>query len=288
MEKRKGELSDAIRLSILAMMILVFGLFIFQCFLNPVYVIETGKGAIFTKISGEKVAVMSVGWHLKIPLFENVDMKSIVNDVIFFPEDYVSLESGDSQTGSIGYDINAKDEKVVDVSAAVYFDRMDLLQWAVKNTNPTVQFQNDINSIMFNVLQSKTSTELIHDYEAVNQELLQAIKASGIEEQYGVRINSVKLIRSTFTKKALDALSNKQAAQAQSEGILLAAQNKANATITAAIAEQEKAEMLKSYDAHVLDYMSKIALYEALKDKPNAIWVIPSGQNMAIQAPVVK
>lgn len=288
MANRKGELSDAIGVLVLVMLILIVGLFIFQWFLNPVYVIESGKGAILTKFNGEKVAVTNVGWHLKIPLFERVDMKSIVNDVIFFPEDYVSLESGDSQTGSIGYDINALDEKVVDISAAVYFDRIDLIQWSVKNTNPSVQFQNDINSIMFNVLQSKTSTELIHDYEGINQELLQAIKASGIEAQYGAKINSVKLIRSTFTKKALDALSEKQAAQAQSEGILLAAQNKANATITAAIAEQEKAEMLKSYDAHVLDYMSKIALYEALKDKPNAIWVIPSGHGMVLQAPQVK
>ncbi len=255
---------------------------------NAPYRIETGKGAILTEVSGQKVPITSVGWHVKVPLLTSLDMYSTVNNRIYFPSDLIEIESkweADKVSGSLGLDIKTSDNKVVDTGGMVQYTIIDLVQYGVMNTNPTEQLQKTIDGEFFKVLQSKdiTSDTIINSQGIVENNILTGLKSTTIEQQYGIKFTTVQLIRPTYTKDVLNALAQKQSDITISEGQLIAAANKADATLRIASAEQQKAELLKSYPPEVLEYMAKIELYKTLQDKQNVVWVIPQGQTFTIQ-----
>lgn len=249
------------------------------------YKIEKGEGVILTKFSGDKVAITSPGWYWRMPGLESYDKYSIVNNALYFPEDLVALEQkfqGDKQTGSIGYDIKTSDNKVVDTGGMVQFEVVDLIQFGVMNTRPMEQLQKTVNGEFFKILQSKdqTSDIIINDQGISEDKILNGLKTSGIQEQYGVKFTRVQLIRPTFTKEALGALATKQAMISTSEGELAAAEKKANATRTIADAENYKANLLKNYPSWVLSYNSQIELWKVLGDKERkdaTVYVIQPG-----------
>jgi hypothetical protein len=279
-DKGEGEVFGAIIVFIL--FILFVGVIVT---LLGVYRIDTGQGAILTDSNGNKVPIIDVGWHTRMPLLTDVSKYSIVNNNIYFPADYLNLETtftGDKQTGSIGIDIKTTDDKVIDTGAVMSFEIVDLIQFGVKNTNPQEQLQKAYDAIIFNYLQSQASEKITTEITTVNEELLQKLKGSKIEEQFGIKINSVSLLRPTFTKIALDALAEKQAIQAKSEGELNAAKNRAAAIETIAQAQKNQADILKNVPQEQLDFNAKLALYDTLKGQPNVIWVIPSGQPVVL------
>lgn len=277
----KGDTKGQIRISrsvpvILLCLILLYG---------TIYRIDTGQGAILTKYNGEKTPINEVGIHTKMPILSNVNKYSIVNNNIYFPEEYLALEAvfkGDSQAGAIGFDIKTTDDKVVDTGAVMAFEITDLMQFGVKNTNPQTQLQKAYDAAVFNYLQSQTSEKITTDITEVNLELLNELRNSNIEKQFGIKINSVSLLRPTFTKVALDALAEKQAIQARSEGELNAAKNKAEAIEILATAQKKQADILKNVPIEQLDFNAKLALYDTLKGNQNTIWVIPTGQSIVL------
>jgi len=267
--------------------IIVIIVLIFFVWLIGQYKIEKGEGAILTKVNGDKVAITDHGWYWRIPGLESYDKYSIVNNALYFPEDLVELEQkfqGDAQTGSIGYDIKTSDNKVVDTGGMVQFEVVDLVQFGVMNTRPMEQLQKTVNGEFFKILQSReqTSDIIINDQGISEDKILNGLKTSGIQEQYGVKFTRVQLIRPTFTKEALDALAKKQAAISLAEGELAAAEKKANATRTIADAENYKAGLLKNYPAWVLNYNSQIELWKVLADKDRkdaTVYVIQPGSS---------
>ncbi len=249
------------------------------------YRIDTGQGGILTGMSGNKEAVTEVGWHTMMPVLSSIDKFSIVNNNIYFPADYLELEqkfAGDKQAGAIGFDIKTTDDKVVDTGAVMSYEIVDLIQFGVQNTNPQEQLQKAYDAVVFNYLQSQSSEKITTQISAVNNELLQKIKDSNIEEQFGINVKSVSLLRPTFTKIALDALAEKQAIQAKSEGELNAARNRADAIETIARAQKNQSEILKNVPTEQLDFNAKLALYDTLKGQSNVIWVVPQNQAITI------
>lgn len=249
------------------------------------YKIEKGEGVILTKLDGDKVAIMDIGWRWRIPGLEGFDKYSIVNNRLYFPSDLIALEEkfqGDFQTGSIGYDIKTSDNKIVDTGGMVQFTIVDLVQFGVMNTNPMEQLQKTVDGEFFKILQSKdqTSDSIINDQGSAEDAILKGLQTSGIQEQYGVKFTKVQLIRPTYTKEALEALSKKQAMISVAEGEYDAASKKANATRTIADAEDYKANLLKNYPSWVLDYNSQIELWKVLADKDRkdaTIYVLQPG-----------
>lgn len=249
------------------------------------YRIDTGQGAILTQSNGQKIAIMDPGWKWRMPGLTDLDKYSIVNNRLYFPRDLIELEQkfqGDKQTGSIGYDIKTSDNKIVDTGGMVQFTVVDLVQFGVMNTNPIEQLQKTVDGEFFKILQSRSqsSDAIINDQEIAEDAILKGLQTSGIQEQYGVKFTKVQLIRPTFTKEALDALSRKQATISISEGELAAAEKRANATRTIADAENYKANLLKNYPAWVLNYNSQIELWKVLADKERkdaTIYVIQPG-----------
>jgi len=278
-DKGQGALGAIVIFVLFILIIIVIGALLGS------YRIDTGQGGILTETGGNKVAVIDVGWHSRTPMLTDLDKYSIVNNNIYFPSDYISLESnfqGDKQSGAIGFDIKTTDDKVIDTGAVMSFEIVDLIQFGVKNTNPQEQLQKAFDALVFNYLQSQSSEKITSQITTVNEELLQQIKASNIEKQFGLKINSVSLLRPTFTKVALDALSEKQAIQAKSEGELNAAKNRAAAIETIAQAQKNQADILKNVPQEQLDFNAKLALYDTLKGSPNTIWVIPAGQPVVL------
>lgn len=278
-EKAENEITGLVVLVIFILFIIVMAALLGS------YRIETGTGAIITEVNGNKVPMTDVGWHTRTPLLTDVEKYSVVNNNIYFPSDYLKLESGftgDKQTGSIGIDIKTTDDKVIDTGAVMSFEIVDLIQFGVKNTNPQEQLQKAYDAIVFNYLQSQASDKITTEITIVNEELFQKLKGSKIQEQFGIKINSVSLLRPTFTKIALDALAEKQAIQAKSEGELNAAKNRAAAIETIAQAQKNQADILKNVPQEQLDFNAKLALYDTLKGSQNVIWVIPSGQPVVI------
>ncbi len=249
------------------------------------YRIDTGEGAILTEFSGNKVPITDVGWKFRTPLMTDLQKHSIVNNNIYFPSNYLELESkfeGDSQAGAIGFDIKTTDDKVVDTGAVMSYEIVDLVQFGVMNTHPIEQLQKAFDSVTFNYLQAQSSEKITNQIQIVNEEGLKQLKESSIEKQFGIKINSFSLLRPTFTKIALDALAEKQAIQAKSEGELNAAKNRAEAIETIARAQKNQADILKNVPQEQLDFNAKLALYDTLKGQQNVIWVIPSGQPVVI------
>ena len=270
---------------------IIIGVVIFLLFVIVIvallgsYRIETGTGAIITEVNGNKVPITDVGWHTRTPLLTEVEKYSVVNNNIYFPADYLELESrfkGDAQSGAIGFDIKTTDDKVVDTGAVMSFEIVDMIQFGVKNTHPQEQLQKAYDSLVFNYLQSQSSEKITTQITSINDELYQKLKESKIEEQFGIKVNSVSLLRPTFTKIALDALAEKQAIQAKSEGELNAAKNRAEAIETIAKAQKNQADILKNVPQEQLDFNAKLALYDTLKGSQNVIWVIPSGQPVVL------
>lgn len=265
--------------------VIVIIVLIFFVWLIGQYKIEKGEGVVLTKVNGDKVAVIQHGWYWRIPGLESYDKYSIVNNALYFPEDLVELEQkfqGDKQTGSIGYDIKTSDNKVVDTGGMVQFEIVDLIQFGVMNTRPMEQLQKTVNGEFFKILQSReqTSDIIINDQGISEDKILNGLKTSGIQEQYGVKFTRIQLIRPTFTKEALDALATKQATISLSEGELAASEKKANATRTIADAENYKANLLKNYPPWVLSYNSQIELWKVLGDKERrdaTVYVIQPG-----------
>lgn len=249
------------------------------------YRIDTGQGAILTQSNGQKVEVTETGWYWRMPGLTELQTYSIVNNALYFPRDLIGLEQkfqGDKQTGSIGYDIKTSDNKVIDTGGMVQFTVVDLVQFGVMNTNPMEQLQKTVDGEFFKILQSRNqdSDKIINDQELAEDAILKGLQTAGIQEQYGVKFTSVRLIRPTFTKDALDALSQKQAAISLAEGELAAAEKKANATRTIADAENYKANLLKNYPSYVLGYNSQIELWKVLSDKERkdaTIYVLQPG-----------
>jgi hypothetical protein len=277
--------SDSISIGTILKIVIIIVVLISFGWLTGQYKIEKGEGVILTKLNGDKVAITTPGWYWHIIGLESYDKYSIVNNALYFPEDLVQLEQkfqGDKQTGSIGYDIKTSDNKVVDTGGMVQFVVVDLVQFGVMNTRPMEQLQKTVNGEFFKILQSRdqTSDIIINDQGISEDKILNGLKTSGIQEQYGVKFTRVQLIRPTFTKDALDALATKQATISLSEGESAAAEKKANATRTIADAENYKANLLKNYPSWVLNYNSQIELWKVLGDKERkdaTVYVIQPG-----------
>ena len=250
-----------------------------------IYRVDTGEAGIYTSAGGEKSVETGVGWHLMFPMLSDIKIYKIINNNIYFPCDYLMLQekfAGDTQTGAIGMDIRAADDKVVDTSAKMTYRISDLQQYGIFNTNPQQQLQDEMDSIIYGYLQSQTSDRIVGDVENISNEILTQMQASQIEERYGIVIEDFALLRPTYTKAALDAMAEKQAMQAKSEGELIAAQNQANAIRTSTDAQQYQAQQMQGVPVDVLDFNAKLAMYEALKDNPGVIWVIPQGQAITL------
>jgi regulator of protease activity HflC (stomatin/prohibitin superfamily) len=249
------------------------------------YRINTGQGGILTGAGGMRSAVTDVGWHVRVPFLSDIQITSIVNNNMYFPEDYLDLETkfqGDQQAGAIGYDIKTTDDKVVDTGAVMAYEITDLFQYGVKNTNPQQQLQKEFDAVVFNYLQSQSADNITSHVTDIDDALLQRLRESDLDKQFGIKINSMSLLRPTYTKIALDALAQKQAIQATSEGNLNAAKNQALAIETIAQAQKSQADLLKDVSQQQLDFNAKLALYDALKGQNNVIWVIPSGQPIVL------
>jgi regulator of protease activity HflC (stomatin/prohibitin superfamily) len=265
----------------------LLGLFLLIILFGGIYRLNTGEGAIYTSVNGVKTPITAVGIGLKIPLFTTMDYYSTVNQNIYFPQDYISLEQqfkGDAQSGAVGFDIKTTDDKVVDVGAKMEFQIIDAVQYGVMNTNPAEQLQKAFDAIVFNYLQTLDSNIIINDIENVNSALLGKLHASNIEKQYGIQINNFALLRPTYTKKALDAMSEKQAIQAVAEGKLNAADSEAKAIEKIANAMKLQSDILANIPVNQLDFNAKMTLYNNLKGQTNVIWVIPDTTQLNIVA----
>ena len=246
-----------------------------------IYRIKTGEGAVEVSAGGVKSVETDIGWHVVMPVVGNYKKYKIVNNNMYFPSDYLQLQekfAGDTQTGAIGMDIRATDDKVVDTSAKMSYSIDNLEQWGIYNTNSPQQMQDEMDSIIYSYLQSQPSDRIVGDVNNVSREIYRQLKDSQIEERYGINIRDFALLRPTYTKIALDAMSEKQAMQAKSEGAVLAAQNDAIAIKTRTDAQVYQAEQMKNVPQNVLEYNLRMAQIEAFKAHTGAVWIVPDGQ----------
>lgn len=250
------------------------------------YRVETGEAAVYTGMGGEKSIETGVGWHLIAP-FASEDTYKIINNNMYFPSDYLALQekfAGDSQTGAIGMDIRATDDKVVDTSAKMTYSIDNLQQWGIYNSNSPQQMQDEMDSIIYSYLQSQPSDRIVGDVTNVSKEIFAQLKDSQIEERYGISIQDFALLRPTYTKIALDAMSEKQAMQARSEGQVLASLNEAQAIRNRTDAQVYQAEQMKNVPQTILEYNLRMAQIEAFKAHQGAVWIVPEGQPLVASA----
>ena len=251
------------------------------------YRVNTGEAAVEISATGEKTVVTGVGWHAVMPVVGDWSKYKIVNNNMYFPADYLALQekfASDSQTGAIGMDIRATDDKVVDTSAKMTYSIDNLEQWGIYNSNSPQQMQDEMDSIIFSYLQSQPSDRIVGDVTNVSKEIFTQLKDSQIEERYGVSIQDFALLRPTYTKIALDAMSEKQAMQARSEGQVLAAQNEAQAIKIRTDAQVYQAEQMKNVPQTILEYNLRMAQIEAFKAHQGAVWIVPDGQPIVASA----
>lgn len=245
-----------------------------------VFRIDQGQGAIITHIGGNKEAITSIGWHFLIPFFEGYRKYPVVNDYLYFPSTMTLQGAGGEDVGVSGVEINANDDTVVDVSAVTYFNRVDLVQWGVKNVDPDTQFDRAVSGIIRNVVQTSSAKDILHNRDAVASEIFDRLKSSGIESQFGVTITLFILEHTSYIDKVVQANGDKQALNLLAEGRLDASKKDAEAIRITADAEAYKANLLNTYSPTVLQYMQNIELYTVLKSRTGDLtWVVPAGMS---------
>lgn len=271
----KGQFIVAVA-TVFVLVLIIVGLGV----LFSIFRIDQGQGAIITHIGGDKQAVISVGWHFLIPFFESYKKYPIVNDYLYFPSDLTLNGAGGSGVGVSGVEINAIDDTVVDVSAITYFDRVDLVQWGVKNVDPDTQFDRAVSGIIRNVIQTSSASDILHNRDAVAGKIFDMLNSSGIELQYGVRITGFSLQHTSYIDEVVKANAHKQALNLEAEGRLDASKKDAESIKITADAEAYKANLLNSFSPTVLQYMQNIELYTVLKGRTGDVtWVIPAGMS---------
>ena len=258
---------------------------------KTMYKVRYNYAIILETLSGERLAITEVGWHMRLPIFTRLELEvPLMNQ---------ELHLGNSNEPQR---IMSKGNVALWTSAMMTFRIRDLELWGIENRSPQSLLQTDFDGIVKDVMQSESINELISDRVRIKEQIYRTLKdksinkgAPTLEQKYGIEVISFVLRDTRYGEKLAEASEEKRRRELIAEGENYAADQEASRTrkIYAAYTEsiQLMSRSLKVSDAntpHLFDFLNQqkwAAAYEKNQQGQNTFVLNNSSSSVPVTLP---
>ena len=222
---RLKNLLKKIILALLAVVLLYGGVALIYA-TRTIYKIRKNYAVILETLSGERIAVTEVGWHLRLPIFTRLEL-----EVPLMNQELLLGNSAEPQR------IMSKGNVALWTSAMLTFRIKDLNRWGIENRAPQALLQTDFDGIVKDVMQSESINALISDRVRIKEQIFRTLKDRPINEggltlgqKYGIDIISFVLRDTRYGDKLAEASEEKKRRELIAEADNYAADQEASQT----------------------------------------------------------
>jgi regulator of protease activity HflC (stomatin/prohibitin superfamily) len=222
---RLKNLLKKIILALLAIVLLYGGVALIYA-TRTIYKIRKNYAVILETLSGERIAVTEVGWHMRLPIFTSLELEvPLMNQ---------ELHLGNS---SEPQRIMSKGNVALWTSAMLTFRILDLNRWGIENRSPQTLLQTEFDGIVKDVMQSESINALISDRVRIKEQIFRTLKDRPINDggltlgqKYGIEIISFVLRDTRYGDKLAEASEEKKRRELIAEADTYAADQEASQT----------------------------------------------------------
>jgi regulator of protease activity HflC (stomatin/prohibitin superfamily) len=213
---------------------LVYGLAAAVYATRTIYKVKMNYAMVLERLSGERIAVTDVGWHVRLPFFTRIEQEvTLMNQRLFLGGTVEPMR------------IISKENVALWTSAVLTFRIRDLHTWAIENKDAMSILQGDYDAIVKDILQAKEVNRLISERESIKEEIFTALASRPINiggptlsRKYGIEVVSFVLKETHFGEKLVEATEEKKRRE-----LIAEAENYA--------ADQEASRIRKLYAAYL-------------------------------------
>lgn len=217
-----------------ALVSLVYGLAAAVYATRTIYKVKMNYAMVLERLSGERIAVTDVGWHVRLPFFTRIEQEvTLMNQRLFLGGTVEPMR------------IISKENVALWTSAVLTFRIRDLHTWAIENKDAMSILQGDYDAIVKDILQAKEVNRLISERENIKEEIFTALASRPINiggptlsQKYGIEVVSFVLKETHFGEKLVEASEEKKRRE-----LIAEAENYA--------ADQEASRIRKLYAAYL-------------------------------------
>lgn len=227
---------------------------------KTIYKVRKNYAVILETLSGERVAITEVGWHLRLPVFTRLEL-----EVPLMNQEMHLGNSSEPQR------IMSKGNVALWTSAMVTFRISDLNRWGIENRSPQTLLQAEFDGIVKDVMQSESINELISDRVRIKEQIFRTLKDQPINEggltlgqKYGIEIISFILRDTRYGEKLAEASEEKKRRELIAEAENYAADQEASQTRKLYAAYTESIQQMRqalaissSNEPHLLNFLNQ-------------------------------
>lgn len=201
---------------------------------KTIFKVKMNYAIVLEKFGGNREAVTSVGWHVRLPFFTRIEQEvPLMNQTLFLSGKVEPMR------------IISRENVTLWTSAVLTYRIRDLRTWAIENLDPMQLLQGDYDGIVKDILQAQEVNQLVSNREQIKEKIFMALKSRPInvggptlEQKYGIEIVSFVLKETRFGDKLVEATEEKKRRQ-----LIAEAENYA--------ADQEASRIRKLYAAYL-------------------------------------
>jgi regulator of protease activity HflC (stomatin/prohibitin superfamily) len=227
---------------------------------KTIYKIRKNYAVILETLSGERIAITDVGWHVRLPIFTRLELEvPLMNQ---------ELHLGNSIEPQR---IMSKGNVALWTSAMLTFRIRDLNRWGIENRSPQTLLQTEFDGIVKDVMQNESINALISDRVRIKEQIYRTLKDQPINQggltlgqKYGIEIISFILRDTRYGEKLAEASEEKKRRELIAEAENYAADQEASQTrklyaaYTESIREMHQAlGISSSNERYLLDFLNQ-------------------------------
>ena len=227
---------------------------------KTIYKIRKNYAVILETLSGERIAVTAVGWHLRLPIFTRLEL-----EVPLMNQEMHLGNSSEPQR------IMSKGNVALWTSAMLTFRINDLNRWGIENRSPQTLLQAEFDGIVKDVMQSESINALISDRVRIKEQIFRTLKDQPINEggltlgqKYGIEIISFILRDTRYGEKLAEASEEKKRRELIAEAENYAAEQEASQTRKLYAAYTESIQQMRqalgissNNEPHLLNFLNQ-------------------------------
>jgi len=271
--------------------VLIYGVVAMIYASRTIYKIRKNYAVILETLSGERIAITDVGWHLRLPIFTSLEQE-------------VPLMNQEMHLGNSiePQRIMSKGNVALWTSAMLTFRIRDLNRWGIENRLPQSLLQTEFDGIVKDVMQSETINALISDRVRIKEEIFRTLKDRPVNEggltlgqKYGIEIISFILRDTRYGEKLAEASEEKKRRELIAEAENYAADQEASQTrklyaaYTESIREMRHAlGITSSNEPYLLDFLNQqkwASAYQKNQQGQNTFVLNNSGSAVPLTLP---
>lgn len=257
--------------------------FFFGCFFTPLYRVKEYYGAVITQIDGGRWTDKNVGIHSRINSWNPLKW-AIGAESYSLRIEYIFLDNEPNP-----HEMQAAD-KIKFKGAGVWtYTIEDLEKFGIKmGENPVKNLTANLNGIAKAKIQSFDVEINVTKIDYINQQVEDCVDKKTLENEYGVKIKSFRMIHATYPDEMNQATADAKRIKIMAEASKTAATDLL--TARSIRAEADKIQLIKLLEGSgvkseegrkkVLDTLRNLDFYEMLKERSSheTIYVIPHGE----------